>query len=257
MTRKNRTVNPQAGTLKQENRALRTNIKNTTVKLIAFALFILVSIPNMSFVQDDTFTAAVDSRNQLNLRNMNPDSCCVIEKPGIKSRKGAIKLVIPSLEMIRKSDSEANSNLAYSLKESKIKALKPWIVKSDAEINHHFKTETNLLVAGLLETQQADARINNQFAAENIRFSSGSATTQAADADMNDLFIAEHIGITNKYVNVDLADMEINSDFAINGLTITLPSARDFNLADTEMNNQIQQIIETLPNAVVKGSERK
>ena len=50
MTRKNRTVNPQAGTLKQENRALRTNIKSMTVKLIAFALFILVSIPNMSFV---------------------------------------------------------------------------------------------------------------------------------------------------------------------------------------------------------------
>jgi hypothetical protein len=256
MTRKNRTVNPKAGTLKQENRALRTNMNSITVKFIAFALFILVSIPNMSFVQDDTMIAAVDSKNQLNLQNMNPDSCCVIEKPGIKSRKGAVKLVIPSLEMIRKSDSEANSNLAYSLKENKLKALKPWIVKSDAEINNRFKNETNLLVAGISEIQKGDAQINNLFAAENIRVGSVSAT-QVADAQVNDMFIAEHVGITNQYVNVDLADMEINSDFAIHGLTISLPSARDFNLADNEMKNQIQQIIETLPNTVVKGSERK
>jgi hypothetical protein len=256
MTRKNRTVNPQAGTLKQENRALRTNIKSMTVKLIAFALFILVSIPNMSFVQDDTFTAAVDARNPLKIHNTNPDSCCVIEKPGIKSRKGVVKLVIPSLEMIRKSDSEANSNLAYSLKENKLKALKPWIVKSDVEINNHFRNETTIPVAGILHVQHADTRINHLFSAENIRVNSVPAI-QLADADIQDLFIAEHVGISTQYVNVELADMDINSDFAINGLTISLPSAHEINLADNEMRNQIQQIIETVPNAVVKGSERK
>jgi hypothetical protein len=255
MTRKNRTVNPQAGTLKQENRALRTNIKSMTVKLIAFALFILVSIPNMSFVQDDTFTAAVESRNPLNLHNTNPDSCCVIEKPGIKTRKGVVKLVIPSLEMIRKSDSEANSNLAYSLKENKLKALKPWIVKSDLEINNQFRKETSIPVAGNLHVQHADTKINHLFAAENIKVNDVSAI-QRADADIQDLFLAEHVGISTQYVNVDLADMDINSDFAINGLTISLPSAHDINLADTEMKNQIQQIIESLPFTVVKGNER-
>jgi len=256
MTRKNRTVNPQAGTLKQENRALRTSIKSMTVKLIALALIILVSIPNMSFVQDDTYAVTVDSRKPIKIQHLNPDSCCMIEKPGIKTRKGSVKLVIPSLEMIRKSDSEAHSNLAISLSESKLKALKPWIVKSDAEINNRFRKETSLSVAGIINSQIADNRINHLFDAENISVNTVSAL-QLADADVNDLFIAEHVGITTEYSNVDLADMEINREFALNGLTISFPSVRDFDLADTEIKNQIQQIIETLPNAVVKGSERK
>ncbi len=256
MKRKNRTVNPQAGTLKQENRAFRTSIKSMTVKLIALALIILVSIPNMSFVQDDTYAVTVDSRKPNKIQHLNPDSCCMIEKPGIKSRKGIVKLVIPSLEMIRKSDSEAHSNLAISITENKLKALKSWIVKSDAEINNRFRNETSLSVAGILHTQNADNRINHLFDAENIRVNAVSAL-QLADADVNDLFIAEHVGITTEYANVDLADMEINREFALNGLTIPFPSVRDFKLADIEITNQIQQIIETVPNAVVKGSERK
>ena len=256
MTRKNRTVNPQSGTLKQENRTVRTSIKSMTVKLIALALIIFVSIPNISFVQDDTYATTVDARNSIKKQLMNPDSCCVIEKPGIKSRKGMVKLVIPSLEMIRKSDSEAHSNLAISLSENKLKALKPWIIKSDTEINNRFRNETSLSVAGLLNTRMADTRINNLFDAENISVNSVSAI-QLADADINDIFIAEHVGITSEYANVDLADMEINREFALNELAITFPSVRDFQLADIEIMNHIQQIIETLPNAVVKGSERK
>ncbi len=256
MTRKNRTVNPQAGTLKQENRALQTSIKSMTVKLIALALIILVSIPNMSFVQDDTYAVTVDSRKPLNIQHLNPDSCCIIEKPGIKTRKGIVKLVIPSLEMIRKSDSEAHSNLSISLSENKLKALKQWIVKSDAEINNLFRNETSLSVAGLLNTQKADTRINHLFDAENIRVNTASSV-QLADADANDLFIAEHVGISAEYASVEMADLEINKSFAINELTISFPSARDFSLADAEIKNQIQQIIETLPNTVVKGSERK
>jgi hypothetical protein len=256
MTRKNRTVNPQSGTLKQENRTMRTSIKSMTVKLIALALIILVSIPNISFVQDDTYATTVDSRKPNKIQLLIPDSCCVNERPGIKTRKSMVKLVIPSLEMIRKSDSEAHSNLAISLSENKLKALKPWIIKSDAEINNRFRKETTLSVAGILTAQNADNRINHLFDAENIRVSSVLAI-QLADADMNDIFIAEHVGITSEYANVDLADMEINREFAINELAISSPSVRDFHLADIEIMNHIQQIIETLPNTVVKSSERK
>jgi predicted transcriptional regulator len=256
MTRKNRTVNPGAGTLKQENRALRTSIKSMTVKLIAFALFILVSIPNMSFVQDDTFTATVVSKKPLKEMIDHTDSCCVIEKPGTKTRKGTVKLIIPSLEMIRKSDSEANSNLAISITENKLKALKQWIENSDAEINNLFRKETTLSVAGILHIQHADTRIIQQFDAENISVSSVSITQQA-DKDMNHLFQAEQVGITTKYTNVDLADKEMNFDFVKNELTISLPSAHDFNLADNEMRNQIQQILETLPGSIVKSGEKK
>ncbi|MGL6268091.1 MAG: hypothetical protein ACRC2O_09190, partial [Chitinophagaceae bacterium] len=194
-----------------------------TVKLIALALIILVSIPNMSFVQDDTYAVTVDSRKPIKTPYLNPDSCCIIEKPGNKARRGIVKLVIPSLEMIRKSDSEAHSNLTVSLSENKLKGLKKWITKSDAEINNLFRNETSLSVAGFLHVQKSDTRINHQFDAENIRVNTAIAIN-LSDADMNDLFLAEHVGITAAYANVELGDIEINRIFDLNELTISCPS---------------------------------
>jgi len=257
MTRENNTVNSKAGTLKQENRALRTQTKTFTVKLIAFALFILVSIPNMSFVQDDTFVTAADSKKSLQLGYMTPDSCCVVEKPGnIRSRKGVIKLVIPSVEMIRKSDSEATSNLVYSLKESKLKALMPMIAKSDAEINNRFRKETSLDLSGIIAGHKSDKRLNDQFAAENISINA-LVNGEKADTNINDLFIAENVGIPALYVNLADADMEINKDFGIQALNISLPSALQFNLADTEIMSQIQQSADNKSQPVVKSGINK
>jgi hypothetical protein len=257
MTRENNTVNPKAGTLKQENRALRTKTKSITVKLIAFALFILVSIPNMSFVQDDTFVSAADSKKSLLNGNMTSDSCCLVEKPGnIRSRKGVIKLVIPSVEMIRKSDSEATSNLVYSLKESKLKALMPMIAKSDAEINKRFRKETSLDLSSIVAGHHSDKGLNELFAAENISINA-LAAGEKADTDINDLFIAEHVGIPALYVNLAEADLEINKDFALQALNISLPSASQFNLADTEIMSQIQQTTDNKSQSVVKSGKSK
>lgn len=256
MTRKNNTVNPKAGTLKQENRALRTNIKSITVKLIAFALFILVSIPNMSFVQDGTSVVASDSKTSFTFNNMNPDSCCVIEKPGnIRTRKGVVKLVIPSIEMIRKSDSEANSNLVHSLKENKLKALMPMIVKSDTEITERFRKETNLSTANILAAMHADNRINELFTAENIKGNSVAAN-EKADTDIHDLFIAEHVGIPVEFVRTEQADLEINSDFTLQTINISVPSATQFNLADAEIKSQLQQNADKKSQSVVKNGKR-
>jgi hypothetical protein len=257
MTRENNKVNPKAGTLKQENRALRTNTKTITVKLIAFALFILVSIPNMSFVQDDTYLMAADSKKSLQLGNMIPDSCCIVEKPGnIRSRKGVIKLVIPSVEMIRKSDSEATSNLVYSLKESKLKALMPMIVKSDAEINNRFRKETSLDLSNIISGHQSDRHLNDLFAAENISINAVVAS-EIADTDINDLFIADHVGIPALYVNLAKADLEINKDFALQALKISLPSASQFNQADIEIMSQIKQTADNKSQPVVKSGKAK
>jgi hypothetical protein len=256
MTRENNTVNPKAGTLKQKNRALRSNTKAITVKLIAFALFILVSIPNMSFVQDDAFVMATDSKKSIQLSYMTPDSCCVVEKPGnIRSRKGVVKLVIPSVEMIRKSDSEANSNLVYSLKENKLKALKPLIVKSDAEINNRFRNETSLNLSNIFAGHDSDKRLNELFAAENISIDTSS--NELADTDINDLFIAEHAGIPALYVSLANADMEINNYFTLQTLNISLPSELQFNLADTEIKSQIQQSADNKSQSVVKSGKTK
>ena len=257
MKRENNTVNPKAGTLKQENRALRTNTKSISVKLIAFALFILVSIPNMSFVQDDTLVVAADSKKSIQLNYMTPDSCCVVEKPGnIRSRKGVIKLVIPSIEMIRKSDSEANSNLVYSLKESKLKALMPMIANSDDEINKRFRKETSLDLSNIIDGHKSDKRLNDLFVAENISIND-LADSEKADTNINDLFIAENAGIPAFYVNLADADREINKDFALQALNISLPTALQFNLADTEIMNQIQQITDNKTQSVVRSGKTK
>lgn len=255
MKRENNKVNPKAGTLKQENRDLRTNTKTMTVKFFAFALFILVSLPNMSFVQDDTFVKAADSKKTIQLSNIAPDSCCVVEKPGnIRSRKGVIKLVIPSVEMIRKSDSEATSNLVYSLKESKLKALMPMIAKSDAEINKRFRKETSLDFSEIIAGHKSDKSLHELFYAENIRLN---ATAEQSDTDINDLFIAEHAGIPALYVNLAEADLEINKDFALQAMNISLPTALQFNLADIEIMNQIQQTADNKSQSVVKSGKTK
>jgi len=257
MTRENNTVNPKAGTLKQQNRALRTNTKSITVKLIAFALFILVSIPNMSFVQDDTFEMAADSKKSIQLSYMTPDSCCVVEKPGnIRSRKGVVKLVIPSVEMIRKSDSEANSNLVYSLKENKLKALMPLIVKSDVEINQRFRKETSLDLSKIIAEQQSDESLHDLFSAENIRLNT-SAANEKADTNINELFIAEHAGIPAIYVNLAAADLDINQDFFFQALNISLPSALQFNLADREIISHLNQTADKKTQSVVKNGKSK
>jgi N-acetyl-beta-hexosaminidase len=253
MTRKNRTVNPKAGTLKQENRALRTNMKTITVKLIAFALFILVSIPNMSFVQDGSNLAVADNKTTSGLLNMDPDSCCVIEKSGsVRPGKGRIKLVIPSIEMIRKSDSEATSNLVYSLRENKLKALKPLIVKSDADISNRFRKETSLDLKNSIHAVNADSHIVNLFAAENLRYNTVTLN-EKADADIQASFIVENVGITVGYTNIVKADSEIARDFTLQTLTISLPSVDQFSLADKEIKNQMQQIADIQSVSVLKN----
>ena len=71
------------------------------------------------------------------------------------------------------------------------------------------------------------------------------------------LFIAEHVGIPALYVNLADADMEINKDFALQALNISLPSAAQFNLADTEIMSQIQQSADNKSQSVVKSGKTK
>lgn len=252
MTRKNSTVNPKAGTLKQENRALRTNMRTITVKLIAFALFILVSIPNMSFVQEDAIVAAADSKQAIQLLDMNPDSCCMVEKPGINGKgKTMVKLVIPSIEMIRKSDSEATSNLVYSLKENKLNALKKQIMKSDAEITTLFSKETSLARQNQPGLMQADTHMNVLFAAETIH---SVKANNLSDEEIDNLFTLENKGIPVIYTAIEKADAEIGKDFVMNTLNIALPSVNQFLLADIEISGQIQNILDREAVAFAKSS---
>jgi len=82
--------------------------------------------------------------------------------------------------------------------------------------------------------------IYDLFYAENIRFNSA-IVNEKADTNIHDLFIAEHVGIPALYADLAEADLEINKDFVLQALNISLPSAVQFNLADTEIMSQIKQ----------------
>lgn len=138
MKRKIEKVTPKAGTLKHTNQIMRTG-KSLTGKLSAFVLVLSLALANMSFVQDDATLKNSVSMNTTDTAD-KMDSCCIVAKPAVKKNdRNVFRLYnLPSAEMIRKSDSEAYTNLRHSLTENKLKALKYWMTISDRSINNDF-----------------------------------------------------------------------------------------------------------------------
>jgi hypothetical protein len=241
MTRKNSKVNPKAGTLKQQDRALRTNGQSGFVKSIAFALFLFFSIPVFSTaneIQGDT-GMEVNSR----VDHSSSDPCCVTVK--VQDKRDPYKIVrlaIPSKEMIRKSDSEANHNLVRSLKENKLNKLRMWILRSDMEINNLFAGETKIRKIG--NDLLADQEIGVYFDAENLPVKH-QASLVKGDEDMNEFFKLENEGLRFAGLNSVKADQDINGNFVVENTRITVPYAAQFVVADQEMS---------VPAAVVKNS---
>ena len=146
MTRKNSTVNPKAGTLKQQNRELRINRQSGYVKSIAFALILSMTAPTLSQAMDEVSDTVKGEINRVD--SSKPDNCCVLDNGQNRDKYKVVRLVIPSREMLRKSDSEANRNLVYSVKENKLNRMKSIIDASDKEINARFNAETRIATVG-------------------------------------------------------------------------------------------------------------
>jgi hypothetical protein len=241
MTRKNSKVNPKAGTLKQQDRALRTNGQSGFVKSIAFALLLSFSIPVFSTANE----IQGDTGMEINARvdRSTSDPCCVAVKDQDKRDPyKTVRLAIPSKEMIRKSDSEANHNLVRSLKENKLTKLRMWILRSDMEISNLFARETKIGKIG--NDFLADREVGVYFDAENLPVKH-QASLVKADEDMNDFFRLENEGLRFAGLNSLEADQDINGNFVIDNIRITVPCAAQYVVADQEMS---------VPAAVVKHS---
>jgi hypothetical protein len=230
MTRKNSTVNPKAGTLKQQNRALRTSSQSGFVKSIAFALFLSLTIPSMSIAKDELADTGKDVTTRID-RSI-PDSCCMADKVERKDVYKIVRLMIPSKEMIHKSDSEANHNLVRSLKESKLTKLRAFILRSDRDIQDRFAAETRIGTAG--NSVAADTDISIHFEAENIPVKL-QASIASGDEDMNAFFNLENGGLRFAGLNSLKADQDISRQFAVEHARVSVPSAAQYWVADQEM----------------------
>lgn len=233
MTRKNSKVNPKAGTLKQQDRALRTNRQSGFVKSIAFALLLSFSIPTFSIANEIKGDTGMEIRSRVD-SNSIPDSCCVADKSQNRvDRYKIVRLMIPSKEMIRKSDSEANHNLVRSLKESKLNNLRQWILRSDLEINKRFAAETRINKIG--NERQADQDMSTYFVAENLPVKPQAALAKG-DEDIHDMFVLENQGLRFASLNGLKADQDINNRFMAENTHISVPTAAQYVVADLDMS---------------------
>jgi hypothetical protein len=231
MTRKNSTVNPKAGTLKQQDRALRISLQSGFVKSFAFALLLSLTAPAVTQALGDQADTGKEANTRID-RSI-PDSCCVADDRQNKGKYRIVRLTIPSTEMIRKSDSEATRNLVYSLRENKLSRMSAWISRSDREIDAQFSRETRISQGH--DAVRADADMALYFQAENIPVSAGVAAGRSDD-EMNNLFRLENEGILWSMNSNLRADDDISRQFVLENTRITLPSAADFAKSDAEMS---------------------
>lgn len=226
MTRKNSTVNPKAGTLKQTNRALQTNLQSGFVKSIAFALLLSITVPAMSNDQGD----GIDTGSGVieRIESQSPENCCLASEPTVKK----VKVTMPSSEMIRKSDSEAVKNLRQSLTENKLHALRFWLARADWEMNRNFETEHRVKTSQ--NVKAADTEILVQFNAENIPAVQHGMVLKS-DAEMVDFFKMENKGLRFSNTELAMVDAEMTRLFSIQETRISVPADAEFARADQAM----------------------
>jgi hypothetical protein len=216
MKRKMNQVNPEAGTLKQ-NKINWSNLKHASRKLIALVMMLAVV----------TMTPGVVSAG-----TRNGDTCCTPETTRLEKMVKAVKLSLPSQDMFRKADNEANRNLVWSLSENKMKKFNALFAKSDAEIRNSFDKETMI---SLPAAYIIDDYINTLFSAENIDMN---ASVAKSDADISDVFQAENDGIKMNIQSVN-ADDQINTNFLAEN--INLPGADVISKADAEIQKNLEK----------------
>jgi hypothetical protein len=254
-------VNPKAGTLKLTNNAVWNNAKAVSRKMIAFVLMLGLTLTNMAFMQeDDSLGKGTNLQGGATATNINKaDTCCAAEKgkTAVIGRK-AVKLVLPSVETVRKADSEVFANLYASMVEQSNYFSMQMLNRADAEIGTNFETEVNYEVSipANSSLNKSDEAVNASFTAENIGIGqNASKMVQKADEDMNSLFVAEIIGVNMPTKALAAADQEINSNFeAENSFRISGPSTESIVKADKEINSNIYK--DTISKGVAKTSKK-
>lgn len=252
-------VNPKAGTLKLTNNAVWNNVSR---KLIAFVLMLGLTLTNLAFVQEDD-SLGKDSSNPggATATTVNKaDTCCTTEKgKTMPIERKSVKLALPSVEMVRKADSEALGNLFASLREQDNFVTPLMINLADLEIKSNFDSGVfdKISIPAKSAVSNADKTVDARFIAENVGISTvASKMFQSADEEMSASFTAKNVGeTTQKQSVVFTAESEINNNFqADNSYQISTPSAKSFASADEEITSNIYK--DTNGKGIVKTSKK-
>lgn len=206
-------VTPKAGTLKQK----KGIIQNVTRKLIASVLMVAVLATTPVAIRADI---------------LEGDSCKKCEKKVVASKP--VTLSMPSIETLKRADSEATVNLYRSLRESKVSRFAQQFARNDEMVNASFVAEHTDF-----RFPAADEWMNLDFAAENIAV----PATENADDQLNSRFVAENKGISQA-LQLARADEHINLNFQAEN--ISTPQSEAFTVADAEINTNMHSDVNRL-----------
>ena len=259
MTQTN-TVNPQAGTLKQKNG--RNKLLSRFSKTASLLLMSILTVSTMALDQNDDSIGNGSTTKGSEKQALVADSCCTVAAKNAGNFR-ALVYRVPSVEMIRKADSEVSHNFHVAVKKAeRIEFNTDLAGASDAEINASFNKDNNVVLAmpAAELTDAADAEMGYNFAqqaAEQISLPQGDKL-DVADAEIN-----KHFADANIYLpapDVAKADDEISRNFNTEGKNeITTPSVETVAKSDAEMHRNLasEKQFKQVKHSVVSTSNKK
>jgi len=241
MTQTN-TVNPKAGTLKQKNG--RNSLLNKFSKIASLLLMSIMTVSTMALDQnqnDDSIGNGSTTKGSEKLA-MIADSCCTV---AVKNAGNFRALVyrVPSVEMIRKADSEVSHNFHVAVRKAeRIEFNNDLASQSDAEINASFNKENDVVLAmpAVAITDAADAEMDFNFAQDAAAQISVPQPSRlaVADAEINNQFADANITLAAP--DFAKADDEVNRNFNTDSRNeIAVPSVETVAKSDAEMHRNL------------------
>jgi len=258
MTQTN-TVNPKAGTLKQKNG--RSLLLRSLSKIASLLLMSIMTVSTMALEQGDDSIGNGSTTNGTQ-KMLVEDSCCTVAVKNAGAYKSLVYRV-PSVEMIRKADSEVSHNFHVAARKAeRIDFTNDFVTLSDAEMHQSFNKENNVVLAmpatSVLDAADAEMEFNfTQEAASTINVA-GSNQVANADAEMNSSFADANIRLAAP--EMVKADNEINQNFEADSKNlVAVPKAQTIANSDAEMHRNLasEKQFKQLKNAIANTNKKR
>ena len=255
MKQKNNKVNSKTGALKQTTSNFQI-LSRIPMKVMALAILLNFALANLSFGQGDDSIANSVSFAEPVAHSGAHSTCCAEERPvSPNAHKTAVRVSLPSVQMVHRSDREATLNMFRSLHENRVQEMSTLMHVADQAMHAFFVSETSIGRTADVMIHHADEDMNVIFAAEHIA-SSNVKALRLSDGDINDAFLAENNGLTHGYISTIVSDDDVNGQFALENTTIALPASCEVVKADEEINNNM--VVEARgKNTVARSTIRK
>jgi hypothetical protein len=182
-----------------------------------------------------TMLLAVLAMSTLTVAAKSDDTSSLVKK----DEKNVSAISLPSVNMLRKADSEVIRNMNESMKVQKLYMPASYIVNADSEINGNFSDDNKNIIKmnSSAVVNKADEDMNTLFVTENTRINVPVFTTNADD-EINSSFKSEtslNMAVISKSLLVKADDDMVKNFISDNDTSISLPSAEQVSKADAEM----------------------